>query len=170
LGEQVYDPGELYTPFVSDRIWMTSDALTRDQMQSLYDCAGFYVCTSHAEGQNLPMLEAMARGVVPVSVDNTAMANYIRSDNAIVIPSTSGLFTRRLARRYGLFGVSTWYVAAEDVYAALGSAVEMSSETYAAYSAAASRTIDEQFGIETLRTALDRIIVQHAASSTGEGS
>jgi glycosyltransferase involved in cell wall biosynthesis len=169
LGEQIYDPGELYTPFVSDRIWMTSDALTRDQMQSLYDCAGFYVCTSHAEGQNLPMLEAMARGVVPVSVDNTSMANYIRSDNAIVIPSTFRPLTQRLARRYGLFGVSTWYVAAEDVYAALGSAVEMSSETYAAYSTAASRTIDDQFGIETLRTALDRVIVQHAAPSTGEG-
>lgn len=168
--EQIYDPGELIPPFASDRIWITAETLTREQMQSLYDCASFYVCTSHAEGQNLPMLEAMARGVVPVSVDNTAMANYIRSDNAIVIQSTLAPFTKRLTRRYGLYGVSTWHTSAEDVYAALGSAAAMAPGAYVAYSVAAAQTIDDQFGPETLRAALERITVQLKISATGEGS
>ena len=169
-GDQMYDPGGLLTPVVSDRILLTGDVLTREQIHSLYDCASFYVCTSHAEGQNLPMLEAMARGVVPVTVDTTSMDYYIRSDNAVVIPSTFRPLTRRLAQRYGLFGVSTWYVAAEDVYAALGSAAAMDPKTYGEYSAAASRTIDERFGCETLRAALDRIVTQQHASVMGEGS
>jgi glycosyltransferase involved in cell wall biosynthesis len=167
-GEQMHDPGELFPCFASDRIWITAEALSRDQMLSLYDCAGFYVCTSHAEGQNLPMLEAMARGVVPVSVDNSSMANYIRSDNAIVIPSTLASFTRRLTQRYGLYGVSTWYVTAEDVHDALSAAAAIDRETYKANSQAAMLTVSDQFGLETLRSALDRLTLQLKSSAAGE--
>jgi glycosyltransferase involved in cell wall biosynthesis len=166
--EQMHDPGGLIPFFVSDRILITSETLTREQMQSLYDCAGFYVCTSHAEGQNLPMMEAMARGVVPISVDNTAMASYIRPDNAVVIPSSLAPFTQRLTQRYGLYGVSTCYTAAEDVYAALDFAAAMPPETYVASSVAAAQTIADQFGVETLRVALERITLQLKASVTGE--
>jgi glycosyltransferase involved in cell wall biosynthesis len=168
--DQMFNPGDILPPFVSDRIWMTGDVLTRDQMLSLYDCAAFYVCTSHAEGQNFPMMEAMARGVVPVSVDNSAMASYIRSDNAIIIPSFIAPFTRRLTQRYGLYGVSTWYSAAEDIYTALCSGSEINSENYVARSAAASRTINDQFGAQTLRAALDRIATKVKASDTGENN
>ena len=59
--------------------------LAEDEMDALYCTADFYLCTSLGEGQNLPLLEAMARGCVPVSVRNTAMADYINPDNAIVI-------------------------------------------------------------------------------------
>jgi glycosyltransferase involved in cell wall biosynthesis len=167
-GEQIHDPGELFPCFASDHIWITAEALSRDEMLSLYNCAGFYVCTSHAEGQNLPMLEAMARGVVPVSVDSTAMAAYIRPDNAIVIPSTRAPFTRRLTHRYGLYGVSTWYVTAEDVHEALSAAAAMDLEAYKAHSRAAMLTVSDQFGPETLRSALDCITHKLKSAAAGE--
>jgi glycosyltransferase involved in cell wall biosynthesis len=166
--QQMTDPGQLLAPYVSDRIWMTADVLTREQMHSLYDCSAFYVCTSHAEGQNLPMLEAMARGVVPVSVDHTAMADYVRPDNASVIRSELRPFTPRLASRYHMYGVSTWYTSAEEVFSALVCASEMDRDTYAARSAAATRTVADQFGAEPLRAALDRIVAQLGATKAGE--
>ena len=58
-------------------------------MSALYCIADFYICTSAAEGQNLPLLEAMAHGSVPVSTGNTAMADYITADNAFQIAERS---------------------------------------------------------------------------------
>ena len=56
-----------------------------EQMDALYDLADFYLCTSIAEGQNLPLLEAMARGCVPVSTCNTAMLDYLSEQCAVII-------------------------------------------------------------------------------------
>ena len=56
-----------------------------EQMDALYDLADFYLCASIAEGQNLPLLEAMARGCVPVSTCNTAMMDYLSEQCAVII-------------------------------------------------------------------------------------
>jgi len=68
-----------------DRIVLFSGFLSDAEMSALYRSADFYVCTSIAEGQNLPLLEAMVHGCVPVTVRNTAMADYVTSDNAVII-------------------------------------------------------------------------------------
>jgi hypothetical protein len=96
------------------------------------------------------------------------MADYIRPDNAIVIRSESRPFTRRLASRYHMYGISTWYTSAEDVFSAFLCASEMDRDTYAARSAAASRVVADQFGTEPLRAALNRISVEHSATNAGE--
>ena len=92
-------------PLICERVLLTTDALSRAEMDCLYEAAAFYVCTSNAEGQNLPLIEAMGHGVVPVSVNHTAMRDYVTPENAIVIPSRSGPFTMRLTLRYGLYGL-----------------------------------------------------------------
>ena len=56
-----------------------------EQMDALYDLADFYLCASIAEGQNLPLLEAMARGCVPVSTCNTAMMDYLDEKCAVIV-------------------------------------------------------------------------------------
>ena len=61
--------------------------LSGAQMRALYCLADFYVSASMAEGQNLPLLEAMAEGTVAVSTATTAMADYITPSNAFVIAS-----------------------------------------------------------------------------------
>ncbi|MBM9539078.1 glycosyltransferase family 4 protein, partial [Desulfobulbus alkaliphilus] len=113
---------------VSDRVWITDGVLTRAELNRLYDAATFYVCTSHAEGQNLPLLEAMARGVVPVTVDHTAMSDYISDNDAVVIPSRTRPLDIRLAARYRMYGVETNYVDADDVSSALQRAEDMNDD------------------------------------------
>lgn len=76
------------TVFANDRIVFFNRFLSDDDMGALFDLADFYLCTSLAEGQNLPLLEAMAHGVVPVSTAVTAMADYIDPDNSFVIETT----------------------------------------------------------------------------------
>jgi glycosyltransferase involved in cell wall biosynthesis len=68
-----------------DRIAFFNDFLGDDALSALYSLADFYLCTAVAEGQNLPLLEAMAHGVVPVTTRHTAMLDYIDDDNAVII-------------------------------------------------------------------------------------
>ncbi len=77
--------------FDTDNIVFMNRYLDDDEMAALFGLADFYLSASLAEGQNLPLLEAMAHGVVPVTTANTAMADYIDPDNAFVVE------TRRVA-------------------------------------------------------------------------
>lgn len=154
LAEQLSAPGERAPPLLSDRIWLTDDVLTREEMDLLHDVAAFAVCTAHAEGQNLPLLEAMGRGAVPVSVDHTAMADYVRQDNAVTVASTRRPFDLRLSRRYGMFGLETNFVSAADVHAALDAAMAMPAADYAARSAAALATVRDRYGAGRLLAAV----------------
>lgn len=66
------------------------------EMSALYRSSNYYLCASVAEGQNLPLLESMAHGCLPVSVRNTAMADYLSEDNAVIVSerSFSGLLPK----------------------------------------------------------------------------
>jgi glycosyltransferase involved in cell wall biosynthesis len=75
------------TTLHSNNVIFISPALDEDGMTSLFRLADHYVCLSIGEGQNLPLCEAMAQGVVPVSVSHTAMADYVDESIGIVVPS-----------------------------------------------------------------------------------
>ena len=62
-----------------------NDYLEQVDLSWLYRLADFYLCTSFAEGQNLPLLEAMRHGAVPVTTRSTAMLDYISEDNSVII-------------------------------------------------------------------------------------
>jgi glycosyltransferase involved in cell wall biosynthesis len=165
---QVHDPSDRHPPLISDRIWLTSAVLTRGELDALYDCAAYYICTSHAEGQNLPILEAMARGVVPVTVNHTAMADYIGDHNSIVIASEERPLTRRLSQRYGMYGLSTYYVNASDVVSAMERAVELDNESYSDLSKHASDTALKRFDASIVKNALDQIVGPQNSNVSGE--
>lgn len=71
----------------SDKVIFISDNLSEGEMCNLYKFADFYISLSFGEGQNLPLLESMGFGVVPISVNHTAMSDYIDEDNSILISS-----------------------------------------------------------------------------------
>jgi len=155
---QILEANEIPPILVSDRIWITTDVLSRDDLNALYDLSAFYLSTSHAEGQNLPLLEAMGRGAVPVTVDNTAMKDYITAENAVIIPSFERPITPRLSGRYGLRDISICFVHARDVLVALKAAMELDNDAYASRSAAALATVRNEFGIEIFRAAIERVV------------
>jgi glycosyltransferase involved in cell wall biosynthesis len=137
---------------------MTAAALSREEMNHLYDLSTFYVSTPHGEGQNLPLLEAMGRGVVPVSVDHTAMRDYISPETGIVVNSTRQPFNLRLRERYGMHDVDTYYVSGQDVYEALDEAACIDDARYAALSRNALAAVREKFGLTSFRSAIEHLI------------
>lgn len=169
LMDQVLNAGELPRPLVSDHVWITDNTLSRDEMNDLYDIGAFYVCTSHAEGQNLPILEAMGRGMVPISVDNTAMADYITPETSVIIPSYPRPLGPRLASRYGIYELETNFVEAADVRRAFERAASLSQEEYSAQSAASLEMVVQNYGVKNFAAALERSI-DAAQSSMNEVS
>lgn len=163
LRHQISDPSEMAPPLVSDRIWITTDVLSREELNWLYDISAFYVSTSHGEGQNLPLLEAMGRGVVPVSVDHTAMRDYISPETGIVVRSSFEPFNLRLRDRYGMYDINTYYVAAQDAYHALDVAVRTQQAAYEAYSRSALNVVREKFGLIPFQAAITQALERVAA-------
>ena len=146
--EQLLELDRLTPPLISEKIWLTRDLLTREEMVALYDVADYYVCTSHAEGQNLPLIEAMGRGVVPVSTDGTAMDAYIDSETAVTIASEHRPFGRRLTARYGLYGIQTNFTTPEKVCDALTRAQSLSDTDYASLSQGALERVKALYGLD----------------------
>lgn len=107
-----------------DRILLVGGYLSDEKMSALYNGSDFYLCTSIAEGQNVPILEAMLHGCLPVSTLNTAMADYLTPDDCVPIRERrftgviSGLAGDVAGRRYGV-DYADRYAIAEAVEAAL---------------------------------------------------
>jgi glycosyltransferase involved in cell wall biosynthesis len=126
-----------------DGIAIVNDYLSDTEMTALYSLADFYLCASLAEGQNLPLLEAMAHGTVAVTTRTTAMQDYITEANAFIIATRMVAndnvhLAATLARRP--FAVAQ--CGARDVYAGLVAAAAASP---------ALRAARARDGIETLR-------------------
>ena len=87
----------------------------------------------------------MGCGVVPVSVEHTAMADYVRSDNAVTIASKEVPLPASAARTYGLAG-ATWFQSEPvDIYRALCDAMTMAPHRYADLSYRAYQTIEQNY-------------------------
>ena len=103
-------------------ILLSAGQLTSAEMGWLYSVADFYLCTSFAEGQNLPILEGMAAGAVPVSPHVTAMTDYLTVENSFRIATVRTPMTYDLARHYGLHDVQWHHASPEAVAEALRAA------------------------------------------------
>jgi glycosyltransferase involved in cell wall biosynthesis len=132
-----------------------NDFLTEPELSSLYCIADHYLCASLCEGQNLPLLEAMAHGVVPVTTANTAMSDYINTENAVVIRDQRELndcvhLAGTIARRP--FFVRRSRV--EEIHDALERSAELSRDRYAAMSTRARQITRAKFAPDVVWTAI----------------
>jgi len=139
----------------SSAILLIPDYLSSEQMDTLYQAADFYLCTSVAEGQNLPLLEAMSNGVVPISPRHTAMLDYLDNDNSVEITSRRMVnFMSNIAA--SRFGKPLWidFSDERDVFVALAAAGRLSGPDKRRLSENAIATVHRQYSTDVI---LDRI-------------
>jgi len=137
------------TAIESESIVIFNEYLDDTDLSWLYQLADFYLCTSFAEGQNLPLLEAMRHGTVPVTTRTTAMLDYIDDENAVTIK------TRRLPNDLvHLAATSTGkpfdidWCGHMEVYQALQKSAALTQSRWAMMSAGAARTVKQRFSFE----------------------
>lgn len=73
----------------SQSVLFIDDNLSEEEKAALMQSASFYVSTSSAEGNNLPILEAMAAETVLLAPMHTAMIDCLTDENCIICSSTS---------------------------------------------------------------------------------
>lgn len=132
-------------------ILLVPDRLSAEELAGLYRAADFYVCTSAAEGQGLPVQEAMAAGLVPISSAETAMADYIQPDHALVMQTKVAPIPLQVSNAYGLWGVSWRLVDHHEVVDALLRAAEMPQDEYERRSRAARAFIHKEYGFDAIK-------------------
>ena len=128
-----------------ENIILACGLMTDGEMDRLYRAADFFLCTSSAEGQNLPLLEAMARGVVPVSPATTAMSDYITEDNSVVLPATESPIYESAASAYGLTNAHWYEVSAKEVKLGIERAVSLHSDTLETKRATVIETVSKHY-------------------------
>ncbi len=120
-------------------------------MEALYSLADFYLSASYCEGLNMPLLEAMAFGVVPVATRVTAMTDYLTPENAVEISTAryGGFFPGMagdVARRPYEIDVAT----RGDVARAIATARSLGSAEVSQLGSAARRTVAELYSFEAI--------------------
>jgi len=141
------------------RVMFILDYLTGPQMEALFSIADYYLSATHCEGFNLPLVQAMSFGTVPVCTTNTAMADYIDSANAVAIAEKSyfGVIPRMAGDVAGMpyaLPVATRFDVARACHTAMG----QKPDEYDRMAARAAQTVLQKFGAPTiLRTAEARL-------------
>ncbi len=148
---------EVLEAFISRNIWICNEKLSDDDLDRLYGLADYYICSPIAEGQNLPLLEAMLRGCIPITPCHTAMLDYITSENAVIIPSRRTEPSRHIRSVYNLETSEIDIVGTNDVLVALNAAWALIDEAEAALRAQAIRTVEQQFGANIVKNELTRL-------------
>ncbi len=147
------------TTIECDRIALFNAYLSDAQMTALYSLADFYLCTSVAEGQNLPLLEAMAHGCVPVTTVNTAMHDYITPDNAVPVHAAPvRADTVHLAGSIARLPYDVHRASPGDVEAALLASRRLAPARRAAMAEAAREAVVRRYGPDAVWPLVERRI------------
>jgi hypothetical protein len=133
-----------------------SDYLSEMQMSALYSLADFYISASIAEGQNLPLQEAMLNGCIAISTKHTAMEDYLSARNCIEIDCTDVVaddpnLAGHISGKELIISAPTTF----SIYEALNVAAALSSERRSSIAAVGSTTIEKHYGVSPVSDLVD---------------
>ncbi|VWX53877.1 glycosyltransferase [Novosphingobium sp. 9U] len=135
------------TENISEDIYFFGKNILSSQMVGLYKKFDFYISSSSAEGLNLPLIEAMAVGMVPISSTATAMGDYITEENALVLPTSSATADAHFSALAGSLKLTHFPPEQEELMTSFAKATDMTSAMRNAKSARARQTVEERYGL-----------------------
>lgn len=145
--------GRLPTPtsIVNERIVFVMDYLDDDALGDLYRASSFYISSALAEGQNLPLQEAMIHGSVAVSPIHTAMLDYLDDTNCVAMKSErTGMWVNSIAANHARrpFEVSRPRIV--DVARAANRALALSSEVRSDLAERGATSIEKSYSVPAI--------------------
>lgn len=136
---------------LNDKIFFAGDALSSSELFALYQWTDFYICTSSAEGLNLPLIEAITAGAFPVSTFNSAMLDYLDDSSAIEISCERRKFYGQGHALAGYLDVDHFPTSSASVTTALQTAYSLSLETRISMAACAQKNISGKYSLSAFK-------------------
>ncbi|MBN7795192.1 DUF7024 domain-containing protein [Parahaliea mediterranea] len=136
--------------------------LPDQQLRELMSATDFFVNTSLAEGQCLPLLEFMAEGVPAISPDHTAMATYINDRNSYVVRSSEQphIWPNDPRRAYRTV---SHRIDWDDLRRCYLASAEVTPDRYQAMSQAASSEVRRHYSTDRVYRQLRRVLRKASA-------
>lgn len=111
-----------------ESVYFIPERLSDSKLQLLMNSCQNYISPSRAEGQNLPLCEAMLSGMLCIAPDHTSMGDYVTSDSAIVLESNPWIIDETTHKYSEFWGLSWYNVGEETIFDALNKASALTSE------------------------------------------
>jgi glycosyltransferase involved in cell wall biosynthesis len=144
----------------SNAVWLATAQFAGPVLGDLYGYSSAYLCSSSAEGRNLPLQEAMAYGVVPITTRHTAMLDYIDQENAVIIRSQRRAIDRP-DTAMGTDPDASWHVCTSaDVACALRQFAGLGETARRELGMRARATIARDFSVATVARLIHSRLVQ----------
>lgn len=87
-----------WTPLISNPVRVAGGSLTQAQMPAFYNSVDIITCASDAEGDPRPLIEGMACGCFPITVDVGIVPELVRhGDNGLIVERSVGAFAEAFA-------------------------------------------------------------------------
>jgi glycosyltransferase involved in cell wall biosynthesis len=134
-------PSFLETTF--DNVYFIPQKLSDSKLQMLINSCQNYVSPSRAEGQNLPLCEAMVSGRVCITPDHTSMSDYVTNDSAIILESNAWMIDETTHKYKDFWGFSWFNVGEQTILDALNKVVSMTEEEKVAMTNRAKKNVED---------------------------
>lgn len=135
-----------------DRVVFTAETMSAGELAALYERSHFYLSAASAEGMNLPVIESMLRGVVPVCTWNSAMSTYL--DDSCSLEVECGAPVRLEGKGHALqdfLHVTASPPRLGGVERAVKQAAALSAASRAKLGRAAVERAENRFGLDTFK-------------------
>lgn len=109
-------------------VYFLPERLNESELQLLIESCQNYVSPSRAEGQNLPLCEAMVSDRVCITPDHTSMSDYVTNDSAIILESNPWMIDHTTHKYEDFWGFSWFNVGEQTILDGLNRAAALTSE------------------------------------------
>ena len=109
-------------------VYFIPEKLSDSKLQLLLESCEFYVSPSRAEGQNLPLCEAMVSERICIAPDHTSMQDFVDPESSIVLEYNSWIIDESTHKYSDFWGFSWYNVGEETILNSLHKAIDLTNE------------------------------------------
>jgi glycosyltransferase involved in cell wall biosynthesis len=111
-----------------NNVYVIADRLSDSKLQMLMDSCQNYVSPTRAEGQNLPLCEAMISGMLCISPDHTSMSDFVTDKSNIVLQSYPWVVDKTTHKYSEFCGLTCYGVSEASILQGLKTAMTLTTE------------------------------------------
>lgn len=142
----------------AEGVYFTTRFIPEAQKYDFLKLFDFYLSPSRAEGQNLPLMEAMMAGLVPVTTVNTAMLDYVEPANSFVIDGKNEEITHLTNPDSKIWGMHWQEISEVSLLRALAQAAQASPDKLQKMRIAGRKQIEQKYSYETVMKNIQSVL------------